>query len=713
MPCRWKKQGFSSGEDCISKMTGKVDDPKAFCYGPAEAMQKEWDECIAENKDKPDPETHCANVLGIPIIHTGFEHERHESMRHSDFDKIYMQFMTHIKDEEEAKRRYVDWIQALSLDETRPYGQSMREQFRWIKRHADLQFWKEDANAKYWRFEAGFPLESMNHNVYTTEELRLAARSLIGKPVNINHKFTLRGVEIIAAEFEDDIVEGVLRIPKGLRCPVCDKDKTLNELVEQKGIVNNSLEAGCSYGTGPHGECEGMYFTGLSLLMKNVLPGIPLTRMLPLEQIMVEALRVDETKGKQNRRKRKVTRIKMEVLEQEPEKDEHGCIIGKQKWDGEKCVAISPEEQARSDAERAKAHFNISDEDWNKLSDEEKQAYIDKLPERGSAEQVATVDITPDTGPGQRQLKPKSVQPDEHGQCPEGYILSTALGNCILDESCPEGQHFDQDEQKCMPDIVPKPETPETAVGTPAAPREDVLTDAPTEVPTAGEQPPVTGTKKIGPMPPSGEPAPEAPTTLPTPVTPEKEPAPEPHTCTEPDHHWDADLNMCVPDEPITEAALQLSQAKVDKITAETALKTVEQQRDIWKNSCQKSIAKTLEQQVKIKTLEERITKLENLRNEAQRNFLNEQTRKEEAISKHRTEIANREEYREQAEQWKKTHENISRKYHAALATNLELSKKLTQANEDYLTVASKCERLEAQLNKAKSISKKIYKLRV
>ncbi|MDH5786989.1 MAG: DUF2213 domain-containing protein [Candidatus Bathyarchaeota archaeon] len=33
MPCRWEKQGFASGEECVSKMTGKVEDPEAFCYG--------------------------------------------------------------------------------------------------------------------------------------------------------------------------------------------------------------------------------------------------------------------------------------------------------------------------------------------------------------------------------------------------------------------------------------------------------------------------------------------------------------------------------------------------------------------------------------------------------------------------------------------------------------------------------------------------------
>ena len=38
----------------------------------------------------------------------------------------------------------------------------------------------------------------------------------------------------------------------------------------------------------------------------------------------------------------------------------------------------------RTEAERAMAHFNIGEEEWEKLSDEEKQKYIDRLPPRGS-----------------------------------------------------------------------------------------------------------------------------------------------------------------------------------------------------------------------------------------------------------------------------------------------------------------------------------------
>ena len=53
-------------------------------------------------------------------------------------------------------------------------------------------------------------------------------------------------------------------------------------------------------------------------------------------------------------------------------------------------IGLDPEEGPRTEEERAKAHFNISDEEWDKLTDEEKQAYIDKLPPRGSAQEQET-----------------------------------------------------------------------------------------------------------------------------------------------------------------------------------------------------------------------------------------------------------------------------------------------------------------------------------
>lgn len=99
------------------------------------------------------------------------------------------------------------------------------------------------------------------------------------------------------------------------------------------------------------------------------------------------------------------------------------------------------EEQPRTDAERAKAHFNISDEDWEKLTDAEKQEYIDKLPPRGSA-----------------------VEQDEAPEppCPEGW--HEVDGKCVKNEpqeaqeqeehECPEGQHKDPETGQCVPDKI-------------------------------------------------------------------------------------------------------------------------------------------------------------------------------------------------------------------------------------------------------------------
>ncbi|MFA4974461.1 MAG: hypothetical protein WC683_17785 [bacterium] len=60
----------------------------------------------------------------------------------------------------------------------------------------------------------------------------------------------------------------------------------------------------------------------------------------------------------------------------------------------------------RTDAQRAQAHFKLGEEDWNALSDEEKEAYIAKLPPRGSAgipeetKAVRRIEIISKGGPG-------------------------------------------------------------------------------------------------------------------------------------------------------------------------------------------------------------------------------------------------------------------------------------------------------------------------
>jgi len=74
----------------------------------------------------------------------------------------------------------------------------------------------------------------------------------------------------------------------------------------------------------------------------------------------------------------------------------------------------------KSAAERAKQHFEISDEDWDTLSDEEKQAYIAKLPP-----------------PGTKLLEQANQEPekDEHG--------------CLIGK-----ERYDEENQTCVPIIA-------------------------------------------------------------------------------------------------------------------------------------------------------------------------------------------------------------------------------------------------------------------
>jgi hypothetical protein len=84
---------------------------------------------------------------------------------------------------------------------------------------------------------------------------------------------------------------------------------------------------------------------------------------------------------------------KMEVkkqLSENQEKDEHGCLIGKEEWDGEKCVAKAGAQEENPDAlKNVDAHGCYPDEEWS----EEEQKCLKK--HRGSEE------VTGEDAPGE------------------------------------------------------------------------------------------------------------------------------------------------------------------------------------------------------------------------------------------------------------------------------------------------------------------------
>jgi hypothetical protein len=205
------------------------------------------------------------------------------SCRHPDFEKIHSAFLSHYsKDPELGEARYADWVKFSGLKESESYyaqgavrANKSKQSFEWA--NFLLQFVKEDKDAFYYKVEALFPVESMNKGCppFTREEVLQAARSLTGKPSDLNHDISkvLVGVDVVAAQFEDDCVECLVRVPK---------TSVLVGMIDRKEIVNVSIEGEWSHGVPGHG----LVLTGLGWLTKDtMLPGIPLTRIMPVEKI--------------------------------------------------------------------------------------------------------------------------------------------------------------------------------------------------------------------------------------------------------------------------------------------------------------------------------------------------------------------------------------------------------------------------------------------
>lgn len=263
---------------------------------------------------------------------------------HPDFKKILQQFKDRYGDEE-GENLFYAWINKRKLDDTKPYSTQaqLRESFNWAKPLFSL--FKKDRDAKYYRVEAGFPVNSMNENIYTEDELLRATASLPGKHIDLNHNLEQKigGVEIVAANYEDGAVETVLRVLKDAKLP---SGKLVVDAIDGGEIDHVSIEADCegAYERADGYEVVGLKFTGLALLDQEALPGIPLTRLMPLESIR-EGIFTEVKNIKEN---------------------------------------DSVKEAPKTDEQRAMSHFKLSPEDWAKLSDEEKKEYIDKLPPLGS-----------------------------------------------------------------------------------------------------------------------------------------------------------------------------------------------------------------------------------------------------------------------------------------------------------------------------------------
>jgi len=205
---------------------------------------------------------------------------------HPDFQRILRMFIQQYG-EDKGRRLYYAWLNKYGLDDTKSLDSQRgklrrKERFDWAGYLRHIK--REDG--KYYKVWAVFPIVSLNLNKYTEDELMRAARTLVGKPVNINHEFKLEDVEIIDAEYEDNSVECLIFIDNKAEF----EGKRIIDMIDNEEIIHVSIEAICrTFTWNDEGrKCEGLIFSGLALLTRDAFPGIPLTRIEPFEKFVHE-----------------------------------------------------------------------------------------------------------------------------------------------------------------------------------------------------------------------------------------------------------------------------------------------------------------------------------------------------------------------------------------------------------------------------------------
>jgi hypothetical protein len=351
--------------------------------------------------------------------------------RHPDFERIKAEFEHYYCKGTmpcpRGEQEYGTWLSALHLDETLPYGQA-KESFQWAKDMISLL--REDEKNKYYKVLVGFPIRSMNDNVYNENDLVAAALTLAGAHPSLNHKdefwfspenpLNKWGVlTVIGAKPEDGAVEAILQVPKDAICPICDGEK-MTDLIDKKRIVNVSLEGGCKAGvssTGRGNECHGFEFNkkGFSLLTTDVLPGIPMARMFPIEKFLPMT-------------KPRAERVRVVGL----------GAVKKTKEDAPKELQTVYDEIAQLEAELAPlTDYHKRDEINARLNTlYSKKATLLALAGIENKTKEGELSATEDP----KASTDKGTQPDAKFQCPEGQHYSGVQGKCVADEPAPQTQ---------------------------------------------------------------------------------------------------------------------------------------------------------------------------------------------------------------------------------------------------------------------------------
>jgi len=407
--------------------------------------------------------------------------------RHEDFERIYQNFLKQYG-KEEGEIYYHAWLNKNDLDDTKPYqveAQYLRESFGWIK-EPEIEFVREDKDAKYYKMRALTANLSMNENDYRNWQYMMrVAPSLGWRPLNMNHDHSqwlpYPDARVFKAQFEDMTVETMVRIPKTLPEVIYKLD---NDLILHPSIEGHPIKA---HYVGETFVPDQYVFQALALLEKGVqLPGDPLTTIEPfiinesLGHSLVESLQGDN-KMREQAEPLKVSAPEEQSVTGTGEKVPD-CPPG-QRWDVEqmKCVPddVPTGEDAGRDFQTPGPEQTLplmTQEKWNTVFD-----ILDEMIEKSKEEYWGG------RGPGVENCvayftQEKGFTVEEANNLAKILGKQTSLASSlllkeklpadlkvqgepietepsgVLEQECPPGLHWDKSIGDCVPDAPAGPE---------------------------------------------------------------------------------------------------------------------------------------------------------------------------------------------------------------------------------------------------------------
>jgi len=206
--------------------------------------------------------------------------------KHSDFEKIYQQFIEK-HGEEKGKKLYYAWLNSYDppLDDTKPMPKHITKKESYV-----MPLKVNNFDGRLYLVKALHVgttgrddlvdeqgLSRLRH--YDADELKRAARTLINAPVNLNHGPPLPGANVIWSDYNDEetVVTSL----------VASKNPKLDKAYDDGDVIGSSVEFGAVDFPQVDGvKPTGIVFTGLAFVTKDFVPGDSKSSVILIKEIL-------------------------------------------------------------------------------------------------------------------------------------------------------------------------------------------------------------------------------------------------------------------------------------------------------------------------------------------------------------------------------------------------------------------------------------------